>query len=418
MQFSRSLCVLPLLLGATACGFSIAPGGAAGDAPDTSDGGVDASATDAPLDGQGPMFVPVHVPIGGQAPGSGDLVLAGDVDTTSLTIGGSATLPAGVVFDAWAQPGGGAALAVLHVRGLMVPAGTIRVSGTRALVVVASQDIVVEGVLDGRARRDAPGPGGAPPDMGAGRGNPGAHVDTFRDSGGSGAGFTQQGGIGGGATGCPPTAPTISAGTTYGDATLTTLIAGSGGGTAFAASCGVRPAGAGGGAIQLSSATRVTITGGINVGGGGGGGGPSQGTGSCNIAAGSGGGSGGAIFLQAPRVEVAGTIAANGGGGGSSGGDPDGNGNQPGANGVAGQDGALGASSAAPGPYVGIWSAAGGGGGGRTLPAGGGATNDDCDGNGGGGGGSVGRVVIAVPPTTGTISVTGTDSPAHVPTTY
>jgi hypothetical protein len=383
------------------------------------DGGVDRDGSQ-PTDGSGDPgapFEPLHVPPGGAAPGTGDLELTAAVDTTALSIGGSTTMPAGVTFDSWPQASG-PALAVLHVRSLSVPAtATVRVTGSRAFVVVASGTISIAGTLNANGQRDVPGPGGSAPDAGAGKGNPGLHVQTFRDSGGSGAGFVTAGGTGGRVTGCMPTAGTVLAGTVYGDATITNLIGGSGGGTAYDGTCGNRTAGAGGGAIQLSSATSIVVSGGINVGGGGGGGGRSPITSSCNMTAGSGGGSGGALVLQAPVVGVPGTIAANGGAGGSSAGDVEGDNNYPSAHGEDGADGLLAASAAAPGADVGVWSSAGGAGGAGATGPGDGLENNDCDGNGGGGGGSVGRIVIAIP-ATGTITIGGTASPAHVPITY
>lgn len=402
----------------TACQFK--PGALNGS---SGDGGADgAVSTDGELAGDAAAALePLHVPPAGSAVGTADLVLDADVDTSALSIGGSTTLPAGVTFDVWPQLGsGGGELAVLHVRALSVPTSvTVRVTGSRALVVIAGGNITIDGQLAGNARGDEPGPGGAGPDAGIGKGNPGAHASSFRDSGGSGAGFATAGGTGGRVTGCMPTVGTVAAGTTYGDAMLTTLLAGSGGGTAYNGTCGNRPGGAGGGAIQLSSATQIaiTLTGGINVGGGGGGGGRSPINTGCNMTAGSGGGSGGAIVLQAPLVNISGTLAANGGAGGSSAGDVEGDNNYPSAQGEDGQDGALSDIAAAAGADVGVWSSAGGSGGANTAGPGDGLQNDDCDGNGGGGGGSVGRIVIAIP-TSGAVMSTGTASPPHVPITY
>jgi len=378
------------------------------------DGSLPGDGTPPTTDGAPATIVPLHVP---DAPvGTGDLTLTETIDTTDLTIGGSSSFPAGVTFDTMTQTAGGT-VAVLHVRGLRVPTN-VRVTGSRPLVVVAGGDIEIVGVLDGAARRNTAGPGGADPGMGDGAGHAGMHVSTFRDAGGSGAGFATIGGTGGAATGCNPTAPTTTAGTDYGDAQLTKLVGGSGGGAAFASSCGTRPPGAGGGAIQLSSATHIRITGGITVGGGGGGGGKAQATGSpqCDDSAGAGGGSGGAIVLQSPLVDVDGTIAANGGGGGSSGGDPNGDDSPPEADGVDGQDGQLGSTRATGGIDVGVWSAAGGAGGAIASVVNG-SPNPDCDGNGGGGGGSAGRIVIATP-STGATTQSGTVSPQSTQLAY
>ena len=402
----RLVGVLALVAG---CSFR-SPSGAAGD-----------DATDArPGDASpGVSFVPLHVPAGGRAAGTGDLDLQALVDTGALTIDGASALPAGVVFDAWPQPGG-VDLAVLHVRRLRVPPGaTVRVRGSRALVVVASDAIEIDGVLDGSAQHDQPGPGGAAPGAGSGAGRTGGNVGTFRDSGGSGGGFGAAGGAGGaaGGVGCQ-TLPGASAGVAYGDSTLTVLVAGSGGGAASASSCGNRPPGAGGGAIQLSAAVRVRVAGGINVGGGGGGGGRAQqvGASACDMSAGAGGGSGGAIVLQSPILQVSGTLAANGGGGGSSGGDPDGNDLPPEADGENGEDGLLATDAADGGDDVGVWGSAGGPGG--TTGAGGpGLSDTNCEANGGGGGGAAGRIVVAHPACR-TPSLGGPSSPPSVLTTY
>ncbi len=409
---------LYLLVGVLpACGFEIASGSAnddagAGDGTTTADAPGTSDTPDTPL-----QFDAVHVPPAGQVAGTGDLTLANEVDTTTLSIDGSSTLPAGVTFDTWPQPGGGADLAVLHVRTLHVPsAAMVRVTGSRALIVIAAGDIRIDGRLDGGARRELPGAGGGLPDAGYGSGPAGGHADTFRDSGGGGAGFATTGGIGGRADGCIPSAPQVAGGVVYGGATLPLLHGGSGGGSANPSTCGRRRAGAGGGAIQLSSATRVAISGVVNVSGGGGGGGLSPQTQSCDMSAGSGGGSGGSLYLQSPQIVVTGQLAANGGAGGSSAGDAEGNNTFPSANGVDGQDGMPGTTPAAPGNDVGVWSSAGGAGGARSGVAGGGAHNGDCDGNGGAGGGSVGRIVVAIP-SSGSASITG-DSPQAIQTTY
>ena len=416
---SSPMRLLPAVVLATGCGFG-PPGASPGGSPSTGD---DAAVPSPDGSKPGDPFVPLHVPAGGRAPGTEDLELAQSVDTGALTIDGSASLPAGVVFDMWPQPGG-VELAVLHVRGLRVPVGaTVRVTGSRALVVVASDAIDISGVLDGSAQRTQPGPGGAGPGAGSGAGRAGSHAGNFRDSGGSGGSFAGTGGRGGsaggsgGMFGCMALqGPT--GGSTYGDRTLTVLVAGSGGGAANASTCGTREPGAGGGAIQLSSATSVRVSGGINAGGGGGGGGRSQqiGASQCDMSAGGGGGSGGAIVLQAPLVEVSGTLAANGGGGGSAGGDFDGNDMPPESDGEDGNDGQLAAMAASGGRDVGAWSSAGGPG--AIVDTGGPGQGDlNCDSNGGGGGGGAGRIVLALP-SGRTPSVTGTASPASASTTY
>jgi hypothetical protein len=101
----------------------------------------------------------------------------------------------------------------------------------------------------------------------------------------------------------------------YGNATLTTLDAGSGGGGGSGGiNCGAGGGGAGGGLILINSAVSVSLGafGVIQVNGGNGG---SDGGGNCG---GGGGGSGGTIWLASPVVSNNGVIRALGGNGGVS----------------------------------------------------------------------------------------------------
>lgn len=377
---------------------------------DATDGAV---ADDAVSDASAATIVPLHVP--GEVAGTGDVSIQSSmtINTTDLSIG--STLPAGVTFTAVVQTTG-PEVAVLHVRTFTIGApAVVRVIGLRPLIVIASGKIEIVGILDAGAQRDTPGAGGYAIDAGPGKGGPGTHAGSFRDSGGGGGGFGTPGGMGGlGGFGCSPFALGGAAGVAYGNSTLTSLVGGAGGGTGYATSCPSLPAGAGGGAVQLSSATDILISGKLNAGGGGGGAG--LGNNCVQISAGSGGGSGGAIVLQAPSVSVAGVIAANGGAGGSAGGDPNNDSSPPYVDGEPGQDGQPLLTRASPGDDKGRWSAAGGGGGAATLPAVNGLDDTECDGNGGGGGGGVGRIVIATP--SGTSTVVGVESPAHVSISY
>jgi hypothetical protein len=148
--------------------------------------------------------------------------------------------------------------------------------------------------------------------------------------------------------------------------------------------------GYGGGAVYLASATGIVIgtTGGLNAGGGGGFGGIS-------LEGGEGGGAGGTIMLEAPGVEMNGTLAANGGGGGQGGGSD---------NGENGQSGQLG-TTAAKGGSSGKGGHGGTGGAGTTV-SGSGAQGTSV--GGGGGGGGVGYIIIHSTVTTGS----GVYSPA------
>ena len=416
-QMLRSCCLCAPLL-AAACGFQVSSAGnidassrdagiEGGTGDDASDGPL---TIDAMIDAAGTTFVPLHVPAGGRAPGSGAVSLGnGVIDTATLSIPGG--LPGGVTFDVWPQGGALPDLAVLHVSTFAVSGGaTVRVLGSRPLVVVASGVISINGVLDAGARRATPGAGGNDAMTGSGAGGIGKHSGTYFDSGAGGGGFGSVAAAGGGATcntTCGSTITGGAAGTPNGDL-VSALIGGSGGGNpATSASCGATTGGAGGGAVQLSSPTSIAIGsgGGVLAGGGGGDGGVN-----CNggtWGAGGGGGSGGGIVLQAPVIMNQGVLAANGGGGGGGAGTNDGNGSGPGIHGQPGSDGGGSTAVAVAGGDVGTWSSSGGNGAALTGAAQVGVTNTDSDGNGGGGGGAVGRILFAVT----TVSM-GTCSPA------
>lgn len=338
---------------------------------------------------------------------AGDLTLADDaLDTDKLALA-SGPFPEGVSFDAEPQEGGGPSLAVLRVRALTLGAGaTLRVTGSRPLLVIAAQQITLAGLLDASAYQQTPGPGGAAPGAGRGAGLAGVGLrdaTQYKSPGGGGGGASTDGGRGGDAV--DPVQPTVAGaagGKAYGDAAITVLEGGSGGGAGASEPGCASVAGGGGGAVQLfaGEAIHIAMGGGINVGGGGGGGGPN-----C-FAAGSGGGSGGQVFLQSALVDQRGVLAANGGGGGggaSSSGQPD-------SVGKPGQDGLLGmqpAAGGAPGTKDAIGGAGGRGGAAGAAPQAGVITAGENF-NGGGGGGAAGRIHIVA----GTFDDRGTNSPA------
>jgi len=164
--------------------------------------------------------------------------------------------------------------------------GSLRVTGARALVLLAWNDVIVGGTLDVGASGST---------AGAGSNTNYASTPTGL-SGGAGGSY---GGSGGNNSAAPSGSPA-----------LTPLVAGMRGQNG----CGV-PGGGGGGALQITAGAAITVTGTITAGGGGGSGGSSSGT----CLGGAGGGSGGAILLEAPAITVTGTIAASGGGGGGGG---------------------------------------------------------------------------------------------------
>lgn len=319
---------------------AIAGCGNGGSVPDAGDSMVDMglpgpdSAPDAPAC---PADTDVaHVPVVFESPGV--LAIAWDnnvtLDTNSTIVPGSVT----ELLNTRQESELGPDLAVLRVDSLTIEQGaTVMVTGDRPLVIIASGPVRVDGTIDAAANRDIPGPGGNHEFANPGGGQAGTTGETFDDNGAGGAGSATPGGNGGCGGNCnePGSIAGGPGGVEFGDAALTTLVGGASGGNGGTDSnCRVSPGGAGGGAIQIYSRERISIAGGINVGGGGGYGGVRH-EGDCPSATGGAGGrSGGAIFLQAPVVDVTGTLSANGGGGGGSGANQE--------NGMAGENGALG----------------------------------------------------------------------------
>ncbi|HJZ88280.1 MAG TPA: hypothetical protein VKN99_24065, partial [Polyangia bacterium] len=250
----------------------------------------------------------VHVPHDGQFTGSGDLIFSGTVTITTgpgtPTI--SSGIPSGVRFDVWPQecPCGSPScpeLAVIHTQQFVVNAGaTVRVTGSRPLVVIASSNVLVDGLLDAGGHLTAPGPGGAAAGAGPGAGGAGQSNGT-NDAGGGGAGFGQVGAAGGDATMPSSRARGGGGGAEYDAPEVNVLQGGSGGGNGSPGACSPgSEGGAGGGALELFSLTTIQtgVNGAIHVGGGGGSGGADC----SNDGGGGGGGSGGALVLQAPLV--------------------------------------------------------------------------------------------------------------------
>ncbi len=266
--------------------------------------------------------------------------------------------------------------------------------GTRPLVLLASAEVTVAGLLSVGADRmmGAPGPGGfaggtpEAPGLGPGGGGSGL-IMSGKGSGGGGASFGLEGGDGGpsgGATG----------GLAGAIARQTKFIGGSGGGGGSAGkgfpTNGGR-GGHGGGALQISAAVGifVTLSGVIDARGGGGGGGIG-GVGFWGAGNGGGGGAGGAIRLEAPTVKISGRISANGGGGGGGASDAE--------NGFAGAAGSVlgGAAPGAPNGGGGSDATDGGGKGGGAIVD---ASSQDTKGRAaGGGGGGGGRIWIVTTP--------------------
>ncbi len=275
----------------------------------------------------------------------------------------------------------------------------VRVTGSRALALIAPGAIKIEGLIDARGSQAecsdhrcagpggfagsyvrlvtqrGEGPGGGGPGYGAGGPN--------NEGGGGGGGGCGHGGRGGD-TG--DGGPIGTAGSAYLTSSPVRLCGGSGGGSGGPGSqtgdTGQR-GGGGGGAVQIVSQSRVVVSSsttapsGIQVGGGGG-----QGDRGLNFNdGGGGGGGGGTLLIEAPRIAIrAGAVLAANGGGGAGGI----NGGQMCMDGTS----ALLASQPAAG---GAGVRFGGAGGAGSVLAGADAGGSPGDGSAGGGGG-VGRI--------------------------
>jgi hypothetical protein len=280
---------------------------------------------------------------------------------------------------------GGPDLLVISANQFNVGQGSsLNVAGSRPVLIAAWDRATVDGDISIAAALGTAGPGAGgavcsgstgvsgvtgPPGTGGGGG-------AFQGAGGRGGNV---GGLGGAGVGIPAI-----------------IRGGCAGGLGGSGNSGVQgPRGAGGGAIQISAFSSITINGLIEAGGGGGG------YGRTNLGAAGGGGSGGFVGLDAPSVTIAGTIAANGGGGGGGGSDV--------AQGSNGTNGRPNASAAAGGPGATTSNigpcASGANGGADTSLLGVNAGASIC--GGGGGGGGVGYIVIWSP----SPAITGTVSP-------
>jgi hypothetical protein len=251
----------------------------------------------------------------------------------------------------------------------------LRATGSRPLVLVASDSIAVSNTIDVGSHR------GASPETGAGADPATCAAGTSPGTSGGGAGgtFAGIGGTGGSATtgtgGTPALAPALTE--------LQGGCAGQDGQDDQDAAKGVR--GHGGGAVFLIAGNTIDVGGGINAAGEGGSGGAR------NDSGGGGGGSGGMIGFDAPTIRGSGLILANGGGGGG--------GSNSNNSGGAGSDPS--GITAAPGGKGVVNIGGDGGAGSAGLPAGPGVNgaNDAINDTGGGGGGGGGAGLVKAPAT-------------------
>jgi hypothetical protein len=280
-----------------------------------------------------------------------------------------------------AQNGGGPTVCLFYVSAFSVSAydagtmtgGYLSATGDVPLVIVATGDTTISGVIDVSSYAGRPAAAGA--GTGGMGGTDGVHStmgSMFGDGGGGGGAFCGSGGDGG--DGSENAAPGVG-----GTGATSTLIPLRGGATGGRGSGGMRGfGGLGGGAFQLSVFGNLTVNGYIVAGGAGGLGGDAD---ASAATSGGGGGSGGGIFLEAYAITLGGGALVNvGGGGGASG-------SCGSSMGVDGQNAAAVAGRAAGGIATCSATPGGAGGGDTTLDGADGMAGGN---NGPGGGGGVG----------------------------
>ena len=254
-------------------------------------------------------------------------------------------------------------LCVLDARTIRI-SGTTRVRGTRRLILVAADTLIITGTLDA-ASHLADGAG------------PGAEACTFaaapsKQDGGAGGSFQAlggSGGVGGGGS---------DAGTPLAVPVPDNVAGGCGGqnGGADTGATATGTGGAGGGALWLIAGGTIQVDGSVNASGAGGRGAQDMEQG------GGGGGAGGMIVLDAPTLAIAPTskLFADGGGGGG------------GATATAA--GSAGSEADGIAPAAGGTSPAGAGGAGAHGAVLVGTTGDNANTGAGGGGGGAGWIFI------------------------
>jgi len=170
----------------------------------------------------------------------------------------------------------------------------VTITGSNAFALVSNGDVKIGGVFAASAVRGTPGAGRF--NDGTCQGGPAIVLETPVYSGAGGGGFGLAGGNGGSATsGDGSTASGGAGGTPTGNPALVPLRGGCDAGKIG----GLSLHGTGGGAMQLVSRTLILLGGVI----------------AANGSAETGGGSGGGILLEAPVVDVSGSVVANGGAG-------------------------------------------------------------------------------------------------------
>jgi hypothetical protein len=245
-------------------------------------------------------YCPIPLPVG-------ELMLSSPIDTD----GAGCTLVS--------QPPG-PDVCVIAGHNITVDANfTVTVSGSHPLVLLATNDLVVNGVLDVSSAPARQGPAANDPTCMLASG-----VDQAGGSTGNGANEGAGGGPGGSFQGIGGTGGASDSGirvTGFNAVGVPTFLRGgcrgSNGGNAFMTTL-AGSGGASGGAVDLVAGMHIVVTGGVIALGAGGVGGPGAASSQC--AGGGGGGSGGLIVLDAPSIMLTGSVLLAGGGGGGGGG--------------------------------------------------------------------------------------------------
>jgi hypothetical protein len=266
--------------------------------------------------------------------------------------------------------------------------------GANEMALFAMETINVGGQIDVGGQTTAAGPGASSGNgataFGGCRGRAGrsnAAIGAAFGEGGGGGGAIHGGGDGGASN---QAGPTGIGGSSCATSPQTIPLAGGNAG-GHGGQSSTNGGGGGGGGLMLVALDSITITGIVGAPGAGG---LSAATGA---GGGGGGGSGGAILLEAPEVNVAGSVTANGGGGGAPAG-----GNDGGRGSLTATSAAVGAGfSCVTSPGATPVTRRGGAGGTGTLAPTDGTTCTVDDGagvivssQGGGGGGAAGRIEI------------------------
>lgn len=194
----------------------------------------------------------------------------------------------------------GPEICIIHRESIRIAANrTLRVTGSRAIALVADRLLEIDGVLNASAEGFTNGPGGGT--RTSGQGGSGAAA-------GGGAGNRTAGGHGGDGQ---ATGGALNGGAAEpSPAELTDLF----GGLQSTVNGGAAPGAAGGAVTAVCCRCELSVSGTIDVSGGGGKG-QSAGPNSTVVPAG-GGGSGGNVVLQGMQLRVEGQLFSNGGGGG------------------------------------------------------------------------------------------------------